>query len=102
LKYYFRLTSAIWCLFLLTWPLTWSLHDFSDSYTGDSTGLFLLFEYLTWSAYLYPLYVAGAIYLGAKLLKRQAMAPLTIMVSMLPFLSAAPYVGLSLVLALLV
>jgi len=100
LKNYFRLTSVIWCLFLLTWPLTWSLRHFSDSYSGDSTSLFILFEYLTWSAYLYPVYVGLSIFLGVKLLKQQAPAPLSIMVSMLPFLSAAPYVGLSLVLTL--
>lgn len=78
--------------------MTWSVHHFSDSYTGDSTGLFLLFEYMTWSAYLYPAYAGLAIYGGYKLLKHQAPVA-TIMLSMLPFLSAAPYISVSLLLS---
>jgi len=84
---------------MLAWPLTWSLHHFSDSYTGASTTLFLLFEYLTWSAYLYPVYAGVAVVGGSQLLKRDTSAPLIIILSMLPFLSATPYIAVSLALS---
>ena len=100
MNWYFRVTSAIWLVLLLGWPITWSLQDFSDSYHGGSITMLIVVEYITWSALLYPLYAAVAVIGGYKLYKVQAPAGLCIMASLVPLFSSTPYVVLSLLIAL--
>ena len=79
---------------LFSWPFSWFISLFANDYNGSSFWHTMFFEYLAWSAILFPLYYLLMLYLGYKANKNLAPSWVKFLVTFLPFLSATPYATL--------
>lgn len=79
---------------LFSWPFSWFISLFANDYNGSSFWHTMFFEYLAWSAILFPLYYLLMLYLGYKANKNLAPSWVKVLVTFLPLLSATPYATL--------
>ncbi len=82
---------------LFSWPFSWFISLFTNDYNGSSLWGEIFFEYLAWSAILFPLYYFLMLYLSYKVDKRVTPSWVKVLVTFIPLLSATPYATLFMV-----
>jgi hypothetical protein len=82
---------------LFSWPFSWFISLFTNDYDGPSFWHTMFFEYLAWSAILFPLYYFLMLYLSYKINKKVAPSWVKVLVTFIPLLSATPYATLFLI-----
>jgi len=94
---YLKLAKLFWLLMVFSWPFSWFTSLFTNDYNSSSFWHTMFFEYLAWSAILFPLYYFLMLYLSHKANKKVAPPLVKVLVTFIPLLSATPYATLFLV-----
>ncbi len=82
---------------LFSWPFSWFISLFTNDYNGSNLWNELFFEYLAWSAILFPLYYLLMLFLSYKADKKIAPSWVKVLITFIPLLSATPYTTLFMV-----
>ena len=79
---------------LFSWPISWIMSLFTNDNITSNFWDALLFNYITWSSILFPLYYFLMLFIGYKFNSSTTPPIVKVLITFIPFLSAAPYATL--------